>query len=189
MIDPVRRYADPMRSPRTLPLVTSAVLAAALATAAGCSSSSTASTTTSTAQKSTTTTVPNPADLPATGSVDGVTLSVTSSPLTGVTGSTTMDVKVQLKGAVTPAHLEFQISDAPSAQSGKAATTQQLSVSHAGSYQLPTAFHPSTAGNWAVTVTYAPTSSRYSKLAVSGLPPRVGLPAPFPQLVTVVTAG
>jgi hypothetical protein len=169
-----------MHSPRTLPLASAALLTAALVTAAGCSSSSTATTTT---------TAPNPLDLPATGSVDGVTLSVTSSPLTGVAGSTTMHVNAQLKGTVTSAHLEFQISDAPSAESGKAATTQQISVSHAGSFELPTPFKPSTAGNWAITVTYAPTSAKDSKLSVSGLPPKVGLPAPFPQLVTVVTAG
>ena len=184
----MRRYADPMHSPRTLPLVTSVLLAAALVTAAGCSSSSTSSTTT-TAPKPTTTTVPNPLDLPATGSVDGVTLSVTSSPLTGVAGSTTMHVKAQLTGVVTAAHLVFQISDAPSAESGRAATTQQITVSHPGSFDLPTAFTPPKAGNWAITVTYAPTSVKDSKLSVSGLPPKVGLSAPFPQLVTVITAG
>jgi hypothetical protein len=176
-----------MHSPRTLPLVTAALLSAALVTAAGCSSSSSTSTTT-TAPKSTTTTVPNPADLPATGSVDGVTLSVTSSPLTGVVGKTTMHVNAQLSGSVTAAHLLFQISDAPSAESGKAATSQQISVSHPGTFSLPTAFQPSKAGNWAITVTYAPTSAEKSKLSVSGLPPKVGLPAPFPQLVTVITA-
>ena len=177
-----------MHAPRTLPLVTSALLSVALVTAAGCSSSSSTPTTT-TVPKATTTTVPNPLDLPATGSVDGVTLSVTSSPLTGVAGSTTMQVKAQLTGKVAAAHLVFQISDAPSAASGKAATTQQISVSEPGTFQLPTAFHPSKAGNWAVTVTYAPASAKDSKLSVSGLPPKVGLPAPFPQLVTVITAG
>jgi type IV pilus biogenesis protein CpaD/CtpE len=177
-----------MHATRTLPLVTSALLSVALVSAAGCSSSSSTSTTT-TAPKSTTTTAPNPLDLPATGSVDGVTLSVTSSPLTGVAGKTTMHVNAQLTGSVTSSHLEFQISDAPSAASGKAATTQQISVSHAGTYPLPTAFHPSKAGNWAVTVTYAPTSAKKSKLSVSGMPPKVGLPAPFPQLGTVITAG
>jgi hypothetical protein len=160
----------------------------ALATAAGCSSSSSASSTTTT-PSSTTTTVPNPLDLPATGSVDGVTLSVTSSPLTGVAGSTTMKVRAALTGAVTSAHLTFQISSASAADTGQAATSQQISVSHPGTFELPTAFRPPKAGNWAVTVSYAPTSSKDSKLSVSGLPPKAGLPAPFPQLVTVVTAG
>ena len=86
-----------MHATRTLPLVTSALLSVALVSAAGCSSSSSTSTTT-TAPKSTTTTAPNPLDLPATGSVDGVTLSVTSSPLTGVAGKTTMHVNAQLTG-------------------------------------------------------------------------------------------
>ena len=168
--------------------MTSALLSAALLAAAGCSSSTSTPTTTG-APGSTTTTAPNPLDLPATGSVDGVTLSVTSSPLTGVAGTTTMHVNAQLTGSVTASHLVFQISDAPSAESGRPATTQQVSVSHPGTFSLPTAFHPSKAGNWAITVTYAPTSARKSKLSVSGLPPKVGLPAPFPQLVTVITAG
>ena len=168
--------------------MSAALLSAALVTAAGCSSSSSTSTTT-TMPKSTTTTTLNPLDLPATGSVDGVTLSVTSSPLTGVAGKTTMHVTAKLTGAVTASHLQFQISDAPSAESGKPATSQQISVSHPGTYPLPTAFHPSKAGNWAITVTYVPTSAKKSKLSVSGLPPKVGLPAPFPQLVTVITAG
>jgi hypothetical protein len=177
-----------MHSSRTLPLVTSALLSAALVTAAGCSSSSSTPTTT-TVPKPTTTTAPNPLDLPATGSVDGMTLSVTSSPLTGVAGKTTMHVTARLSGAVVASHLVFEISDAPSAESGKAATIQRISVSHPGTYTLPTAFRPSKAGNWAVTVTYAPTSAKKSKLSVSGLPPKVGLSAPFPQLVTVITAG
>ena len=167
--------------------MSSALLSAALVTAAGCSSSSSTSTTTT--PKVTTTTAPNSTDLPATGSVDGVTLSVTSSPLTGVVGKTAMHVEAQLTGSVTASHLVFQISDAPSAESGKAAISQQISVSHPGTFPLPTAFHPSKAGNWAITVTYAPTSAKKSKLSVSGLPPKVGLPAPFPQLVTVITAG
>ena len=79
-----QRYADRMHSPRTLPLLSSALVSVALMTAAGCSSSS--STTTTTAPKTTTSTTNNPLDLPATGSVDGVTLSVTSSPLTGMAG-------------------------------------------------------------------------------------------------------
>ena len=181
-----------MHSPRTAPLISSALLSVALVTAAGCSSSPSTTSTTTTAPHATTTTVAtpaNPLDLPATGAVDGVTLSVTSSPLTGTVGSTTMSVTVQLKGSVVPAHLEYQITDAAAAGTGKAATSQRQSVSRAGSYHLPTAFHPPTAGNWAVTVTYAPESAKKSELSVSGLPPRVGLPAPFPQLVTVVTAG
>jgi len=182
------RYAAPMHSPRTTTLAASALVTVGLLATAGCSGSSSTPTTTTT-PKVTTTTAPNPLDLPATGSVDGVTLTVTSSPLTGVAGSTTMHVKAQLSGTVTAAHLVFEISSAASAESGRAATTQTLSVAHPGSFDLPTAFRPPKAGNWAVTVTYAPTSAKDSKLSVSGLPPRVGLPAPFPQLVTVVTAG
>ncbi len=178
-----------MHSTRTAPLLSSALLSVALATASGCSSSSTTTTTTVARPTTTTTTTTNPLDLPATGAVDGVTLSVMSSPLTGTVGSTTMSVSVVLKGAVVPAHLEYQITDAASAGSGRAATSQVQSVSRAGSYHLPSAFRPPSAGSWAVTVTYAPESARKSKLSVSGLPPRVGLPAPFPQLVTVVTAG
>ncbi len=178
-----------MHSPRTVPLLSSALVSVALMTAAGCSGASSATTTTTAPHTTTSTTGNNPLDLPATGAVDGVTLSVTSSPLTGTVGSTTMSVDVVLKGSVTAAHLEYQITDAPAADSGKPATSQQVSISHAGTYHLPTAFHPPKAGNWAVTVTYVPESAKDSTLSVSGLPPRVGLPAPFPQLVTVVTAG
>jgi hypothetical protein len=175
-----------MHRSRTALLATSALLATGLA-AAGCSSSSSSPTTTT--PKVTTTTAPDPQHLPATGSVDGVTLSVTTSPQTGKVGSTTIHVTAQLTGSVTPSHLVFEVSDAPSAESGAAATTQRITVSHAGTYHLPTAFTPSKAGNWAVTVTYAPNNAKDSKLSVSGLPPKVGLPAPFPQLVTVVTKG
>jgi len=178
-IPPGRRYADPMHATRTLPLVTSALLSVALVSAAGCSSSSSTSTTT-TAPKSTTTTAPNPLDLPATGSVDGVTLSVTSSPLTGVAGKTTMHVNAQLTGSVTSSHSS---SRSPTHLRGI-----RQGRHHPADLRLPrrdlplpTAFHPSKAGNWAVTVTYAPTSAKKSKLSVSGMPPRWVCPRPSPN--------
>ena len=170
---------------RTIPLATSALLVAGLA-AAGCSGSSSSSTTSS---RPTPTTGAGPQQLPATGSVDGVTLSVLSSPLTGKVGATTIHVTATLSGKVTPSQLTFAISDAPSAETGAAATTQHVAVSHAGTWTLPKAFSPPKAGNWAVTVTYAPQNAKDSTLSVSGLPQAVGLQAPFPQLVTVVTSG
>ena len=130
-----------MHAPRALPVVTSALLSVALVSAAGCSSSS-STTTTTTAPRPSTTTTENPQDLPATGAVDGVTLSVLSSPLSGTVGSTTITVTAVLKGAVVPAHLDFQISDAPAADSGSPSTSQTLSVSHPGTYHLPSAFRP-----------------------------------------------
>jgi hypothetical protein len=94
-----------------------------------------------------------------------------------------------LTGLVKPAKLDFQVSDAPSATQGKAATNQQVTVSKPGAYSMPTPYRPSVAGSWAVTVTYTPNSRKDSKLAVSGMPPVAGTSAPFPQLVTAVTAG
>ena len=45
------------------------------------------------------------------------------------------------------------------------------------------------AESWAVTGTFTPTDITESKLCVSGLPPMAGGSAPFPLLVTIITAG
>ncbi len=169
-----------------------ALLAFVLPVLAGCSSSGSAapSTTVRTPTSTTPTTAPattDPSLLPATGSVDGYTLSVTSSPTSGSLGHTTIRVTAVLKGSVRPAHLDFQVADGTSAASGTPATDQRVAVAGPGTYPLPTPFSPPTAGAWAVTVTFVPDHTGTSRLSVSGLPPAAGQPAPFPQLVTTVT--
>jgi len=169
-----------------------ALLALALPILAGCSSSGTGAPTSTvrTPSSTTPTTAPattDPSLLPATGSVDGYTLSVTSSPTSGTVGHTTIRVTAVLKGSVTPAHLDFQVSDGTSATSGTPATDQRVAVSGPGTYPLPTPFSPPSVGAWAVTVTFVPDHAGTSRLRVSGLPPVAGQPAPFPQLVTTVT--
>lgn len=129
----------------------------------------------------------DPTLLPATGSVEGFTLSVTSSPTSGTVGHTTIRITAVLKGAVRAAHLEFQLSEA-AAGSGRPATDQRLVVHGPGTYALPTPFAPPSAGSWAVTVTYVPDRAGTSRLSVSGLPPAPEQTPPFPQLVTRVTA-
>ncbi|MGA2835522.1 MAG: hypothetical protein ABSF84_02885 [Acidimicrobiales bacterium] len=183
-----------MPRPRNIPVV-AAVLVLSTVVLAGCSNSGTGSTTTTgsstrtTVAGSTTSTAPGLANLPATGSVDGLTLSVTSSPRTGTVGQTTIKVTAVLRGLVKSAHLDFQVSDAPSATQGKPATNQVVTVSGPGTYSMPKSYSPTVAGNWAATVTYTPSSPKDSKLSVSGMPPVAGSSAPFPQLVTVVSAG
>jgi len=177
-----------------------ALLGFGLTLLAGCSSSngsasnttdaatsSTGGTSTTTTGGASNTTGAIPSGLPATGSVDGFTLSVTSSPATGTLGHTTIRVVAVLKGAVKPATLKFEISDRVAANVGRPATEQRVTVSGPGTYVLPHAFSPGVAGSWATTVTFLPKKSRASKLSVSGLPPVAGSPSPFPQLVTVVT--
>ena len=164
-----------MHRTRTAPLTAAALLVLALPLAAGCSSSG-----------STTTTAPA---LPATGSVDGYTMAVTSSPASGTIGHTTIRVTAVLTGKVPSATLAFQVSDQPSAQSGKPATSQRVTVRGPGTYRMPVGFRPNAAGSWAATVTFTPQAAGTSKLSVSGLPPVAGSSAPFPQLVTVVKAG
>jgi len=176
-----------MHRSRTAPLTAAALLALALPLAAGCSSSGSSATTTTTTKAAaggtTTTTVPS---LPATGSVDGYTMAVTSSPASGTLGHTTIRVTAVLTGDVKPAVLTFQVSDQPSAQTGKPATSQRLTVHGAGTYRMPTGFTPDAAGSWAATVIFTPAAAGTSKLTVSGLPPTAGSTAPFPQLVTTV---
>ncbi len=167
-------------------LRTSLVAAAVAAVAAlgGCSSSSSSSTTTTTSGSSTTSPV---SDLPATGSVDGYILSVTSSPRTGKVGATTITAQATLKGTVSAGTLRFEVTDAPSADKGKPASDQSVKVGGAGRFTIPKPFHPTKAGHWAVTVTYTPNEATTSALSVSGEPPVAGSQPPFPQLVTVVT--
>jgi hypothetical protein len=126
--------------------------------------------------------------LPATGSVDGFTLSVTSSPARGTTGHTTIIVRAVLTGTVKPATLVFSISDRASADAGRPVTEQRVTVKAPGTYLLPHSFSPASPGRWASSVTFVPNQPDASKLSVSGLPPVAGAPSPFPQLVTVVTA-
>jgi len=172
---------------RTFFLRTSA-LAATLVTVtalSGCGSSSTDSTTTTKPGSPATTTA---SDLPATGSVDGLILQVTSSPRTGTVGSTTIKVTATLKGTVGAATLHFQVSNAPSASQGQPATDQSVKVTGPGTFTMPKPYSPTKAGNWAVTVTYVPNDTGNSTLSVSGLPPVSGSKPPFPQLVTDVTS-
>jgi Tfp pilus assembly protein PilW len=116
-------------------------------------------------------------------------MAVTSSPANGTIGHTTIRATAKLTGSVQPGTLTFQVSDQPSAETGKPATTQHVVVQKAGTYAMPLGFRPNAAGSWAVTVTFTPVSTTASKLSVSGLPPVTGQPAPFPQLVTVVHGG
>lgn len=176
---------------RTASVSAAALLALAVPTLSGCSGSSGSTTTTTAAH--TTTTAGSPSSttadqLPATGSVDGYTLSVTVSPRAGNVGHTTITVTAVLKGNVRPGHLRFQVSDAPAAGTGKPATSQSVSVGGTGTYSLPSPYTPAKAGSWATTVTYAPDQANVSKLSVSGTPPVAGEDPPFPQLVTLVSA-
>jgi hypothetical protein len=161
-------------------------VALAVPVLAGCSSSTA---TPSTTPPTTATTATAPGSLPATGSVDGLTLAVTSSPATGTVGHTAIQVTAVLKGAVNAGSLRFQVSDSPAGDQGKPASTQTVEVSKPGTYTMPRPYSPSRAGSWAVTVTYSPQDKQKSILSVSGQPPVAGQPAPFPQLVTVVTGG
>ena len=174
------------RSPK---VSVAAVLAAlALPVLAGCSSSGPSSATSTTKAGSSATTSTAPSGLPATGSVDGFTLSVTSSPATGTAGHTVIHITAVLKGTVKPATLEFQVSDRAAADAGRPATDQRMTVSAPGTYHLPHPFSPATAGSWASVVTFIPQQAGASRLSVSGLPPVAGALSPFPQLVTKVTA-
>ena len=161
-----------------------ALLALALPIAAGCSSSNATSTTTTAPATPTTA----PAGLAATGSVDGFTLSVTCSPVKGTVGHTAIVIRAVLKGTVKPATLIFEVSDRASAVAGPPATQQRVAVRGAGTYTIPTPFSPASPGAWASTVIFQPARAGASKLTVSGLPPVAGSSAPFPQLITVVTA-
>ncbi|HEY5109562.1 MAG TPA: hypothetical protein VII96_08120 [Acidimicrobiales bacterium] len=172
---------------RTAPFA-AALLALALPVVAGCSSSGSSASTTTTAKGSTTTTGA-PSGLPATGSVDGFTLSVTSSPAHGTAGHTTIIVRAVLTGAVKPATLVFQVSARAAADVGRPATEQRVTVTGPGTYPMPHPYSPSSPGAWASSVTFVPKQAGASKLSVSGLPPVAGAPSPFPQLITVVTAG
>jgi hypothetical protein len=175
-----------MHRSRKVP-VSAALVALILPVVAGCSSSGSDATTTTTAAGATTTTTGQPS-LPATGSVDGVTLSVTSSPASGTVGHTVIRITAVLKGTVAPATLDFQVSNRAAATTGSPESDQRITVSGPGTYHLPHPYSPTSAGAWASTVTYIPKQAGASRLSVSGLPPVAGEPAPFPQLVTTVTA-
>jgi len=189
---PIRAAYDyPMQNSRKASFAAATLLVLALPLAAGCSSSGSSATTTtraSTPTGSSTSTSAIPS-LPATGSVDGFTMAVTSSPSTGTIGHTVIHVTAVLTGTVQPGTLNFQVSDQPSAESGKPATSQNVSIHRIGTYTMPVGYRPNAAGSWAVTVTFTPTATTSSKLSVSGLSPVAGGSAPFPQLVTIVTAG
>ena len=165
-----------------------ALLALALPVVAGCSSSGSSASTTTSTKGSTTATTAAPSGLPATGSVDGFTLSVTSSPARGTAGHTTIVVRAVLSGAVKSGSLVFQVSKRAAADVGQPATNQRVTVKGPSTYAMPHPFSPSSAGAWASSVTFTPNRAGASKLNVSGLPPVAGAPAPFPQLITVVTA-
>ena len=164
-----------------------ALVAVAPTVIAGCSSAAPGATGTTRAPGSTTTTSA-PTGLPATGSVDGFTLSVTMSPATGKVGHTSIVLRAVLKGAVKPATLEFQVSDRAAGDVGRPATDQHVSVTRPGTYNIPHPFSPTGPGTWASSVTFVPKQAGASKLTISGLPPVTGVPSPFPQLLTVVTS-
>ena len=133
-----------MHGPRNASLAAAALIALVVPLAAGCSSSPATTTTTTTQPTastggSTTTTVPA---LPATGSVDGVTLAVISSPATGTIGHTTIHVTAVLTGTVKGATLGFQVSDQPSAETGRPATSQHVVVQGPGTFRMPVGFKP-----------------------------------------------
>ena len=178
----VRQYDGRMFRPKTAH-VAAALFALTLPVVAGCSSSGSSTTTTA---KASTTTAPVPSGLPATGSVDGYTLSVTSSPARGTTGHTTIIVRAVLTGTVKPATLVFAISSRASADAGPPAIKQRVTVKGPGTYSMPHPFSPASPGNWASSVTFVPDQAGASRLSVSGLPPVAGAPSPFPQLITVV---
>ena len=181
-----------MHSSRTISVTAAALASLALVVASGCSSSGSTSTTTlapntTRPEAAATTSTFGTSDLPATGSVDGITLAVTSSPTSGTVGQTTIRITAVLTGSVKPAYLYFEVSDRSSASAGTPATTQRVTVNGPGRFSMPTGFSPPRAGYWAATVVYAPRHAGTSKLTVSGLPPVAGVPPPFPQLVTTVT--
>lgn len=180
----VEQYAGQMFRLKTAP-VAAVLLALTIPAVAGCSSSGSS---TSTTAKGSTTTAPIPSGLPATGSVDGFTLSVTLSPARGTTGHTTIIVRAVLTGTVKPATLVFSVSSRASADAGRPATEQRVMVKGPGTFSMPRPFSPASPGNWASSVTFVPGQSGASRLSVSGLPPVAGVPSPFPQLVTVVSA-
>jgi hypothetical protein len=177
-------------------LLAAAALVTAVPVVAGCSNSSTSATTTTTGAAAPTTTSTTVAAAsttstpaaggPAVGGSGGVTLSVTSAPRSGAVGRTTITITAVLTGTVVPGRLDFLVSDSPSADQGQPATDQPLAVTGPGTYVIPTAFSPPTAGNWAAGVAFSPNGTG-STISLSGLPPHVGAAVPFPQLVTVVT--
>ena len=174
---------------------------------AGCSTSSTSGTTTTTTTNvrppspTSTSVVPSTTTTPSTapttttttaaagaavGSAGGVTVSVTSSPRSGTLGHTQIAVTAVVTGTVVPSRLDFLVSDSPSSDQGQPATDQPLAITGPGTYSMPQTFAPTAAGTWAASVVYSPNGTS-STISVSGLPPHAGQPAPFPQLVTVVT--
>ena len=179
-----RQYDGRMFRPKTAH-VAAALLALTLPAVASCSTSGSSTTTTAVGS---TTTAPVPSGLPATGSVDGFTLSVTSSPARGTTGHTTIIVRAVLTGTVNPATLVFAVSSRASADAGRPAIEQRVTVKGPGTFSMPHPFSPASPGSWASSVTFIPNQSGASRLNVSGLPPVAGAPSPFPQLVTVVTS-
>ena len=176
-----------MRRSRKLPFC-AALVALILPAVAGCSSSGSDATTTTAAAAGATTTTTGKPSLPATGSVDGVTLSATSSPTSGTVGHTVIRITAVLKGTVAPATLDFQVSNRAAATTGSPESDQRITVNGPGTYVIPHPYSPQTGGAWASTVTYIPKQAGASRLSVSGLPPVAGEPAPFPQLVTTVAS-
>lgn len=126
--------------------------------------------------------------LPATASVNGTVLEVTSTPRSGKVGKTVIKASALLKGTVQPGTLRFDVSDQPDATTGKPVfASQSVKVSSADRYPMPNPVKATRAGRWSVTVTFTPDAQGSSTFSVSGLPPIPETAPPFPQLVTVVS--
>jgi len=126
--------------------------------------------------------------LPATASVNGAVLEVTSTPREGKVGKTAIKASAVLKGSVQPGTLRFDVSDQPDATTGKPVfSSQSVKVPSAGQFSMPDAVKATRAGRWSVTVTFTPDAQGNSTFSVSGLPPIPETAPPFPQLVTVVS--
>jgi len=126
--------------------------------------------------------------LPATASVNGAVLEVTSTPRSGKVGKTFIKASASLKGSVQPGTLRFDVSDEPDATTGEPVfASQSVKVSSADRYPMPNPVKATRAGRWSVTVTFTPDAQGSSTFSVSGLPPIPETAPPFPQLVTVVS--
>ena len=119
-----------MQNTRKASFAAATLLALAFPLLTGCSSSRSSATTTTRASvpAGSTPTTSGVPSLPATGSVDGFTMAVTSSPTTGEIGHAVIHATAVLTGNVKPGTLDFQVSDQPSAESGKPATSQKVPI-------------------------------------------------------------
>ena len=166
---------------RVRPLMAAAVAGLAVLALGACSSGS------KDADATTTTTLSKAFDkLPATASVNGAILEVTSTPRTGKAGKTSIEVNAVLKGTVAAGTLRFDVTDQPTSATGKPVSTQSVPVAGPGRVRMPKAVPATSAGRWAVTVTFDPDAEGASTFSVSGVPPVADAAPPFPQLVTLV---